>query len=106
MADIAVFLGGNFQRYAAGARLGGMDNANLFDAKGGVLDAVALLRRELKPGDSVLIKGRDTQRLERITLALAGRAVKCDIDFCDTRVLSCEECPMLERGWKGRRVVI
>lgn len=106
MADIAVFLGGNFQRYAAGARLGGMDNANLFDAKSSVLDATALLRRTLKPGDSVLIKGRDTQRLERITLALAGREVRCDIDFCDTRVLSCEECPMLERGWKGRRVVI
>ncbi|MDG2383514.1 MAG: UDP-N-acetylmuramoyl-tripeptide--D-alanyl-D-alanine ligase [Pirellulaceae bacterium] len=106
MADLAVFVGGNFQRYAAGARQGGMENRALFDAKGSVLEAAAILCRELKPGDSVLLKGRDTQRLERVMLALTGRQVKCDIGFCDTRVVSCEECPMLERGWQGKRVVI
>ena len=106
MADLAVFVGGNFQRYAAGARQGGMENRALFDAKGSVLEAAAILCRELKPGDSVLLKGRDTQRLERVMLALTGRQVQCDIGFCDTRVVSCEECPMLERGWQGKRVVI
>ena len=106
MAELAVFVGGNFQRYAAGARQGGMKNHVMFDAKSSVLEAAAILRRELKPGDAVLIKGRDTQRLERVMLELTDHHVKCDIGFCDTRVVSCEECPMLERGWKGKRVVL
>jgi hypothetical protein len=46
----------------------------------------------------VLIKGRDTQRLERISLALAGREVRCRLSFCGTKAIRCEHCPMLERG--------
>ncbi len=105
-ADYAVFVGDNFQRYAAGAREAGFPMTALFNAKGSVLEAAELLRRELQPGDAVLIKGRDTQRLGRIAIALTGRTVRCDIRFCDTRVVACEECPMLERGWSGLRVVI
>jgi UDP-N-acetylmuramoyl-tripeptide--D-alanyl-D-alanine ligase len=105
-ADYAVFVGGNFQPYAAGAREAGFPMSALFNVKGSVLDAAELLRRELQPGDTVLIKGRDTQRLGRIAIALTGRTVRCDIDFCDARVVACEECPMLERGWNGLRVVI
>jgi len=105
-ADYAVFVGGNFQRYATGARQGGLSKEALFNAKGSVLKAAEYLQNELRAGDTVLIKGRDTQRLERIAIVLAGRTVRCDIDFCDTRVVSCEECPMLERGWHGLRVVI
>jgi UDP-N-acetylmuramoyl-tripeptide--D-alanyl-D-alanine ligase len=106
MADYAVLVGGNFQRYATGAREGGLSKDVLFNAKGSVLKAAEYLQNELRAGDVVLIKGRDTQRLERIAIVLTGRTVQCDIDFCDTRVVSCEECPMLERGWNGLRVVI
>lgn len=63
--------------------------------------AAELLASAIEPGDVVLIKGRDTQKLDRVRLILAGRDVRCDIDFCDVRTLSCATCPMLERGWTG-----
>ena len=106
MADYAVFVGGNFQRYAAGAREAGMSQDVLFNAGGSVLKAAEILQTQLRVDDTVLIKGRDTQRLERVSLLLQGREVRCDIGFCDTRIVACEECPMLERGWNGLRVVI
>ncbi len=105
-ADYAIFLGGNFQRYATGATEAGMSKSTLFNARGSVRKAVGYLRSEIKAGDAVLIKGRDTQRLERLVLEMKGHKVRCDIDFCDTRVLACEDCPMVERGWDGLRVVI
>ncbi len=54
-------------------------------------------------GDVVLIKGRSTQRLERIALLLEGREVGCDLAFCKVASGRCERCPMLERGWPGQR---
>jgi hypothetical protein len=63
------------------------------------------VKATLKPGDVVLVKGRDTQRLERVSLALSGRPVRCDIDFCDIKGMRCEVCPMLERGWQDLRVL-
>jgi len=105
-ADYAIFVGSNFQRYAAGAREAGMPKSAMFNAKGSVRKAADYLRSELRPGDVVLIKGRDTQRLGRVALEMTGHKIRCDIDFCDTRVLACADCPMLERGWDGLRVVI
>jgi UDP-N-acetylmuramyl pentapeptide synthase len=105
-ADVAIFVGGNFQRYAAGAVAGGMARSAMVDAGSSVLEATRLLLAHLREGDLVLIKGRDTQRLERIACGLEGRHVRCDISFCPTRLTSCSRCPMLARGWRGRRVVI
>ena len=106
VADYAVFVGRNrqFQRYVA--KKSDLPISALFNTGASVLKAAEYLRKELKPGDTVLIKGRGTQRLERIALVLQGRKVRCDIAFCDTRVVTCEQCPMLERGWEGLRVVI
>jgi UDP-N-acetylmuramyl pentapeptide synthase len=101
IASRAIFIGGNFQRYAAGVRRGGLSTSSIMDAERSVLKAVELLRNDLCPGDVVLIKGRDTQRLDRISLALIGKKARCDIDFCDTRAVRCETCPMLERGYEG-----
>lgn len=101
IASRAIFLGGNFQRYAAGATRGGLPRDALFNAHRSVLKAIEELRHDLGPGDVVLIKGRDTQRLDRIPLALMGRKVRCDISFCKATLLRCGGCPMLERGWKG-----
>ena len=71
------------------------------DAGRSVLKAAELLRNDLDPEDVILIKGRDTQRLDRITLSLMGRMVRCNISFCNTRDdLRCEYCPMLKRGWE------
>lgn len=96
----------SFKSYAGGATGSGFSRHALVHAGTDVLKAAEALRGDLGPGDVVLIKGRDTQRLDRVWLALAGRTVRCDVDDCDTKAVACESCPMLERGWEGLRVII
>jgi hypothetical protein len=55
--------------------------------------AVDAIRGRLRPGDVVLVKGRDTQRLDRVSLALLGREVRCPLAECD--LLDCGPCPKL-----------
>ena len=104
IASQAIFVGEGFQSYSVGARRAGMARSALFSAGRSVLRATEELQASLGPGDVALIKGRDTQRLERIPLALQGRPVRCDISLCRARALPCSRCAMLERGWDGRRV--
>ena len=99
MASRAIFITGKFRAYAAGAKQGGLPPSSLFNTERSVLEAVEVLRQDLDPEDVVLIKGRDTQRLDRITLSLLGRTVRCNLSFCNTKVARCDHCPMLERGW-------
>ena len=40
-----------------------------------------------------------------VVLLLEGRDVRCDIRHCEVRAIECAQCPMLERGWGGHRVV-
>jgi UDP-N-acetylmuramoyl-tripeptide--D-alanyl-D-alanine ligase len=96
----AVFIGGNFQRYAAGARRGGMAPERLIDAGRSWKVAVDHLLPELRAGDVVLVKGRDTQRLDRVSLALLGRDVRCALTECE--LLECDRCPMLDRALPAR----
>jgi hypothetical protein len=71
------------------------------DAHRSLPHAIELLRKDLRPGDVVLVKGRDTEKLERIALALGGTTVGCQVSFCDADE-RCMSCPMLARGWPGR----
>jgi hypothetical protein len=98
-------LGGTFQRYAAGATAAGMPRNRMVNAGRDVLAAAAAVRAMLAPGDVVLVKGRDTQRLGRVSLALGGRQVGCTIPECSLKNTGCDDCPMLARGWQGRRPV-
>lgn len=66
------------------------------NGRGSVIKAAEKLQNEIKPGDVVLIKGRDTQRFDRISFALMGTKVQCDVDFCDMKVFTCEHCPNLK----------
>ncbi len=95
--SFAVILGGNFQRYAAGARREGAGRIELKDAGRSIERAVALIRERLSPGDVVLVKGRDTQRLDRISLSLMGREVRCDLPVCFFLKTRCETCSLLTR---------
>ncbi|MGH7801721.1 MAG: Mur ligase family protein [Thermodesulfobacteriota bacterium] len=104
IASYAIFVGVNYQRYAAGASRAGLSRDALINAGENVLKPVEILRRDLKTGDVVLIKGRDTQKLERVAFSLMGRKVSCDINFCDLK-LRCASCPMLERGWRRLKVM-
>jgi UDP-N-acetylmuramyl pentapeptide synthase len=106
VATKAIFITGKFRAYAAGAKSAGLPSSSIMGAERSVLKAVELLRNDLRPGDVVLIKGRDNQRLDRITLALIGKKVCCDIDFCDTRAVRCETCPNLERGYEEQRMIL
>ena len=104
MASYAIFVGEHFRQYARGARRAGLPSAALFNAGKNLDAAVDALRRQLHPGDVVLIKGRNTQRMERISLALMGQTVNCKIEFCNSMGTRCYRCPMLERGWKPNEV--
>ncbi|HEX6015342.1 MAG TPA: hypothetical protein VFY87_26795 [Geminicoccaceae bacterium] len=94
-----VVVGPMFRRYAAGATAAGMPREALLDARRDVRAAWEAVRADLRPGDVVLVKGRDTERLDRVALALQGRPVRCTIEFCDLRGVRCQTCPMLEAGW-------
>lgn len=90
---------------SAGATAAGMPREAIVKLGRNFFKAIDLLRDDLGPGDVVLIKGRITERLDRISLALAGRSVNCRIDICRSRLVPCAECPMLERGWNQARLV-
>jgi UDP-N-acetylmuramoyl-tripeptide--D-alanyl-D-alanine ligase len=100
----AIFIGdsGVWNQFASGIKRGGLPVDGLINAKNSIRTAIDAVREKLGPGDIVLVKGRSTQRLERVSLGLAGRTVRCDINFCQA-TLRCATCPMLERGWTGMK---
>lgn len=83
----------------SGAIEAGMPASAITKAGKDLFRAAEMLKSELRQGDVVLIKGRDTQRLDRITLALQGRKVGCRITSCRTKTVRCHECPTVETGW-------
>ena len=101
------FVAGRMMKdYRPGAHSAGMPHANIVPAGETPRETAAKLEALLEPGDVVLVKGRDTQRLARICLVLQGRTVRCDIRSCHLRAVTCDACPMLERGWGSHRVVM
>jgi UDP-N-acetylmuramyl pentapeptide synthase len=105
IATHLVTIGQAAELYATAARIAGMPPSAIHDAGNSPRQAADVLARLLEPGDVLLIKGRGTQMLDRVRLILAGREVRCDIDYCNLRRTECESCPMLERGWEGKRRV-
>jgi len=104
IADRVIVVGDNFQRYSAGANRIGVEKGVFVNAGKGWQKAVKLLQAELREGDVVLIKGRDTQRLDRIALALQGVPVSCELIMCQA-VRRCASCPQLHvvRRIEGQR---
>lgn len=106
IADLAVCVGRHHRRYAAGAKRAGMPSERILNAGGDILSAIELVTSLLRPGDVVLVKGRDTQRLDRFSHAIAGRTVRCDLPTCKIKLTTCAMCPMLETGWAGHEVIV
>lgn len=94
-ADLAVHVGHHHQRYVAGAARAGFPRESFLDAGTNPLNAIELLRGKLQPGDVVLVKGRDTQKLQRVSLALMGRTVTCPLSRCPIKEWACDTCPHL-----------
>ena len=105
VADLVVLYGRDTQPYRTGATRAGMSREAIFEIGRSVLAAVDVLRRELRPGDVVLLKARAHQRFNRIAMALSGREVRCDLSICRAIPTECEDCAMAERGWVGLRPV-
>ena len=105
VADGVVIYGKEFARYRAGVRQVGIDHGRLVHARGDLEAAVGQIRDWLQPVDVVLVKGRDTERLDRISRLLRGDPVGCRIGFCDTQI-RCDLCPMVGSGWGKHRVVL
>ena len=96
----------SMQGYLSGALRSGMPRSSVIHAGPTPQQAAAAVLRVLEPGDVLMIKGRDTQKLDRIRLILQGRSVGCELVFCNIRSTDCERCPMLESGWGSRRAVM
>jgi UDP-N-acetylmuramyl pentapeptide synthase len=90
--------------YRSGARAAGMPADRLTDVGPSVHRAAAAIGADLRPGDVVLVKGRDTQRLDRVGLLLAGRVVRCERVECHIRIVRCEQCSLLEAPPRGTGV--
>jgi len=106
IASHFVVVGENMRRYEAGALRAGMDARAMTYGGRTPQEAAEALRKVLKPGDVVLIKGHRRQRLDRVRMILQGGCVRCDLHFCDLRMIDCEDCPMLETGWAGHRAIM
>jgi UDP-N-acetylmuramoyl-tripeptide--D-alanyl-D-alanine ligase len=88
------------RRYRTGLRRGGLAPEAVLWVQD-LPAAVEALRRELRAGDALLLKGTVTQRLERVLLQLEGRTVRCTVSRCPAVRIPCHACAMLERGWEG-----
>lgn len=102
VAQLAIAVGCDHSKYASGAARAGLPRDRFLHAGPGVHDAIELLRRELRPGDLLLLKGRSTQCLQRVALALMGRTVRCAIVHCRLNHRTCDDCPLLGRRWLSR----
>jgi UDP-N-acetylmuramoyl-tripeptide--D-alanyl-D-alanine ligase len=106
IATHLIVFGHGLEKYSSGAKRAGMPKSSIIDGGRTVQQAAETLAKLLQPGDVVLIKGRDTQKLDRVRLILQGRPVKCDIRFCNLHKIDCDTCPMLERGWGRHRPIM
>jgi hypothetical protein len=96
-----IHVGREAQSLRAGAKRAGFPAERILELGEEVLPAIERIRELVQPEDTILLKGRDSQKLERILLALQGVQVRCGVKYCDKRVDGCTGCPLLERGWDG-----
>ncbi len=96
IADDAIFIGADsaYRDLQAGAcdmSVGPVAVRNVFEAASAV-------RERLTPGSVVLVKGLDSQRLERVALLLTGVRVQCGRGTCNASLTwDCALCPWLEQ---------
>ncbi len=100
LADMAIFVGAYAERSSEAAVAAGLDRSAVHPCED-VREASDLLRRVLRRGDLVLLKGPHTHHLSRIHLGLVGPVV-CNLQTCD-RIRLCDQCPDLGFKWTAER---
>jgi len=99
MADKIVFVGDqNYKRIRTGAMRAGMNPDDIIRVGFYVDEAIDVIKSMMRKGDVILVKGTGTQKLRRVTLALKGMDVSCNVKYCIAKVASCDECPLLNKG--------
>ena len=82
------------------AKNSGMHEDNLIFAERSITKAIEEALELIKPGDLVLIKGRSSQKLDRIAIALLGELVTCNLETCSKK-LRCNSCIKINDGSPG-----
>lgn len=94
VADEVLFVGQKHDRYRTGMRRIERTPAQI-GAVRTVTEAIVILSPRLTQGDVVLVKGRETQRMTRLVLALQGVPVRCAVESCRMHLTFCDQCPLL-----------
>lgn len=100
--DLALFVGDHAHHARTAAVAAGMAPAACHDMVN-LEHAAALLRRELRPGDLVFLKGRATDHLTRLMLAQFGD-IGCWTVACSRR-RPCDVCPKLSATFDVSRTL-
>ncbi|GAB5559778.1 MAG: hypothetical protein SynsKO_14250 [Synoicihabitans sp.] len=96
-ADMVICIGGSrTTAIRSGASQAGMDPEAVHLIGTRTESAIEFLRKEVRAGDLVLVKGSIRQKLQRVSLNLRGTKVSCRVKACKIKVPSCAECPLLE----------
>lgn len=103
MCEGAVFIGDHSAYGRKGAIEAGMspDLARDFYS---IEDAVDFLRSEIRAGDLVLLRGRNTDHLSRVYFAMLGD-IDCHRTWCRKRGL-CDDCDQLGQAIRGTAVAL
>lgn len=101
VAEEVYLVGRKHDHYRPGLRRAGLPEERIHRLRTAAEAARALAGR-LGPGDVVLVKGRETQRLTRVILALEGRRVDCTVESCRMHLTFCDRCPLLAGGAASR----
>ncbi len=91
--DMAVFVGDQSHISAKAAIAGGLNAEATFAFKG-IRETAAFLKRELRAGDLILLKGGIGRHIERVILAQLG-SISCWVTRCRKQIL-CDQCAELK----------
>jgi UDP-N-acetylmuramoyl-tripeptide--D-alanyl-D-alanine ligase len=95
VASDLVVVGRNADQYTRAAVQGGMAPTAITAMPLAYAQAAAFVAEQTGPGDVILVKGRGSDKVQRVSLALLGRKVTCRRYPC-RREPTCDQCPMLE----------
>ncbi len=98
IADGAMFLGEHAEYGARAALAGGLSPGQVWSFVN-IGDGAKCLKRELRPGDLVLLRGRRVDHLQRVFLSLT-QDVSCWRNRCNKRI-DCMSCSLLNAAPRG-----